>query len=98
MGIVEYEKEMWSTKPVEDFAQELYNKQLKSITNISHTDWYKEIKRYWSTVKESAEVQLKTVSAENLANVQNICKISTDFLTFLENLESAIDIWKQSKK
>ena len=97
MGIVEYEQEMWEVKPVNDFAQELYHNQLKSITNIAHTNWYKEIKRYWTTVKESAETDLKTVSSANLVNIQMKCEISEQFLNFLDNLEGAIDIQKQTK-
>lgn len=97
MGIVDYENETWDVKPIKDFAQELYNKQLKAITNIAHTDWYKEIKNYWTIVKESAETDLKKVSAEHLINVQMKCNIAEEFLTFLNNLESAIDISKQTK-
>ncbi len=97
MGIVDYEKERWEVKPINDFAQELYNNQLKSITNIAHTDWYKEIKRYWTSIKDSGETDLKTVKPENLANKQMQCKISEEFLNFLDNLESAVDVQKQTR-
>jgi len=70
MGIVEYEREMWDIKPVESLAQMLYNKQVKDITNISHTEWYKQIKDYWKRVQEGAEWELKMVDPENLKIIQ----------------------------
>ena len=97
MGMVDYELERWDVKPINTFAQNMYNKQLKSITNIAHTDGYKEIKRYWTSIKESAETDLKTVTAENLPTIQMKCNIADQFIRFLDNLESAVEISQKSK-
>ena len=98
MGIVEFEKSMWDIKPVESLTQKLYNKQVKDITNIAHTEWYKEIKRYWKRVQEWAEIELKSVSADNLKAIQLKCNIAEWFVTFLENLENTRKISEQVKK
>lgn len=98
MGLIDYENEIGEIQPVEDLPQKLYNKQLKDITNISHTDWYKEIKRYWTEVKEWAEAELKKVKPEFLNIIQTKCLIAEEFVWFLENLEKATAISKKAKK
>lgn len=75
-------------------AEKFYEKQLRDIVAISHTDWYKQIKDYWIRVKESAEVQLYTIKEEDLKTVQLKRLIANDFLTFLENLEKEREIRK----
>ena len=70
MGIIEEQQKREEIKIIESLAQKLYNKQVKDITNISHTDWYKEIKAYWTRVKEWAAKELETVKEENLQIVQ----------------------------
>lgn len=97
MGIVEYEMNMQEVKPIESLAQKIYNKQVKDITNISHTEWYKEIKRYWKTVWEWAKEELKTVSPEILKITQMKCMLAESFVTFLENLEKSKEVSKQAK-
>ena len=98
MGIIEYKKEQGDIQPIESLAQTIFNQQLKDITNISHTDWYKEIKRYWKTVLEWAELELKTVKPEFLNIVQSKCLIADWFLTFLENIEKTKEVSNQVKK
>lgn len=98
MGVIDYENEMWELQPIEDLSQKMYNKQLKDITNISNTDWYKDIKRYWTEVMNWASVELDTVDAEFLKIVQMKKRIASQFIGFLDNLESAKKTRKQAQK
>lgn len=88
MGIVEYEQEN-TTQPVESLAQLMYNKQVADISSISDTNWYKEIKRYWTDVLKSSEQELKIIKPEFLHITQERVRIAESFLSFLENLEKA---------
>jgi len=88
MSIVEESKRREWIDPVKSLAQKLYDKQVKDITNISHLDWYKQIKDYWTRVKEWTTEQLKTVDIENLKITQMKYEIASEFVTFLSNLES----------
>jgi len=98
MGIVEYEKEIWEVQPVKSLAQTLYDKQVKDITNISHTEWFKQIKDYWKRVWDGAKEELKTVSPENLKTTQMKCWMADSFVYFLENLESTQKVSEMVKK
>ena len=81
MGIVEYEKEIWEVQPVKSLAQTLYDKQVKDITNISHTEWFKQIKDYWKRVWDGAKEELKTISPENLETTFSVgCFVVTNTL------------------
>ena len=51
MGIIDEQQARANVVVSKSLAEKLYEKQVKDITNISHTDWYKEIKRYWNAVK-----------------------------------------------
>ena len=94
MGIIEErEKREGDVVVSEDLAHKLYNKQVAAITNVSHTDWYKEIKEYWIRERDIATEALEIVNKDNLANVQLKRKISNDFVTFLNNLEA----WAKNK-
>lgn len=89
MSIIQEREERWWQQVVQSIAQKLYNKQLKDITNISHTDWYKEIKAYWERVKEWAMIQLETVEEKDLKIVQLKRNIASEFVMFLNNLEQS---------
>ena len=92
MGIMEEKRKREEEKEViASFAQKLYNEQLEDITNIAHTDWYKQIKKYWERVKEWAESELHTIDEKNLKIVQLKRTIADEFLSFLNNLEKAKD-------
>lgn len=80
---------MEEIKISQSLAQRMYDKQLKDITNICHTEWYKEIKWFWERVRDWAWVELETVLEENLKTVQMKKQIANDFIMFLNNLESA---------
>jgi len=88
MGIIEEIEKRASVQPVKSLAQKLYDKQVSDITNISHLDWYKEVKAYWQRVQEWASDDLKIVTEVNLKITQQKYKIASDFITFLSNLES----------
>lgn len=87
--VEEIEKRKWQMTISKSLAQVIYEKQLKGITNIAHTDWYKEIKMYWERVRDSSLIELQTVHKENLEVVQLKYSIANDFITFLTNLEKA---------
>ena len=75
----------------------IYDDQLKAITNIAHTDWYKEIKSFWKRELDSIKSLFPQVKEENLYKLQERYLIADKFLTFLNNLESAQDITQQAK-
>lgn len=77
--------------------QEIYDKQLRAITEIAHTNWYKEIKNYWKREVESIKQEYPTVKEDKLYRLQERDKIASAFLTFLENLENARNINRSAK-
>lgn len=82
---------LWDNEII-DIAQSVYDTQLKAITNISHTEWYNEIKKYWERVEEGALDELKKVSKEKLESVQLKYEIANNFVSFLKNLQNAKNI------
>ena len=87
MSILDEQKERKWVEPLKSFAQKIYEKQLKDITNISHTEWYKQIKDYWIRVRDWEIEQLKTVKEEELKVTQMKYQLASGFITFLNNLE-----------
>lgn len=85
----EEQKRKW-IQPVESIATKMYKKQLSDISWIAHMDWYKEIKRYWETVRDTADDKLKIATIDNLAIIQLEYRIAFDFIRYLENIEEAI--------
>jgi len=79
-------------------AIELYEDQLRAITNISDTDWYKEIKRWWKTELEWVRESYPIVKEDDLHKLQVKDSIASSFLAFLENLENAKNIDKLAKQ
>jgi len=79
-------------------AIELYEEQLRAITNISDTKWYQEIKRYWATELEWVKSQYPIVKEGDLHKLQVKDSIASSFLAFLENLEDAKNINKLAKQ
>lgn len=99
MGIVqEEERRKIKKKATDSLAQKLYDKQVKDITNISDTEWYKQIKEYWEREKDGASNELLTVSKEKLSEIQMKYKLASWFVTFLTNLESTREVREQVKK
>lgn len=82
---------LWDNEII-DIAQSVYDTQLKAITNISHTEWYNEIKKYWERVEEGALDELKKVSKEKLESVQLKYEMANNFVSFLKNLQNAKNI------
>lgn len=82
---------LWDNEII-DIAQSVYDTQLKAITNISHTEWYNEIKKYWERVEEGALDELKKVSKEKLESVQLKYEIANNFVSFLKNLQNAKNV------
>ena len=82
---------LWDNEII-DIAQSVYDTQLKAITNISHTEWYIEIKKYWERVEEGALDELKKVSKEKLESVQLKYEMANNFVSFLKNLQNAKNI------
>jgi hypothetical protein len=76
---------------------EIYDNQLKAIIAIVHTDWYKEIKKYWQREVESIKWNYPIVKSEDLYKLQEKDKIASSFLTFLTNLESTNEIHNKVK-
>jgi len=98
MGIDrELEKNKVKKEIANEHAINMYEKQLKAVINISHTEWYKEIKSYWERELDSIKTNYPVVSQENLHKLQEKDKIATSFLHFLNNLENAKQINKQAK-
>lgn len=87
----------WQVKVSKSLAEKLYEKQLKDIINISHTDWYKQIKEYWIRVKEWASIELNTIDEKNLKVIQLKRNLADDFVTFLNNLEQTKEIRQKVK-
>ncbi len=98
MGIVDYEQQLWDIKITEDLATKLYKKQLKDIHSIKDTEWYKQLKEYWERVRDSADIELQSVTEEILKITQMKRRIADDFISFLNNLEKAPFIEKQAKE
>jgi hypothetical protein len=67
---------------------QIYDEQLKAITNIAHTDGYKEIKRFFQTELDAVKEQYPLIEEENLYRLQEKHKVISKFLTYLNNLES----------
>lgn len=99
MGITEAIKEKEGRlKPVKSFAEKLYEKQLNAIIAIREQEWFKEIKAYWERVRDSANIELQTIKKEHLELGQSKYHIANDFLTFLNNLETAKEIQERTKE
>jgi len=98
MWINEELKKIQEKEDPNNHAIEMYKEQLKAITNISHTDWYKEIKRYWKTVLEWIKTDYPIVKECDLHKLQEKDKIASNFLMFLNNLENAKNINKMAKQ
>lgn len=98
MSILEESKKREWLQPVKSLAQKLYDKQVKDITNISDTEWFKEIKSYWKRVKDWANEELLNTEEKNLKIIQEKYKIASQFITFLNNLESSRDVRQQVKE
>ena len=76
---------------------DLYDTQVKAITNIAHTKWYKEIKNYWNREVAWIKALYPTVKEWELYKLQEKDKLATWFLTFLNNLESTQKVSEQAK-
>lgn len=76
---------------------ELYDKQVRAITEIVHTKWYKEIKNYWQRELDTIKQQYPNIKEDELYRLQEKDKIATAFLRFLTNLEEAKKINKAAK-
>lgn len=74
--------------------QEMYDEQLKAITNIANTKWYKEIKAYFIREQEAIQKKYPEVEEKDLYRLQEKDKVIQKFLTFLNNLEDAKKVSK----
>ena len=68
-------------------AELMYKKQINAIQGIKHTDWYKEMIKYWERELEAVELTFPIVQEKDLKALQNRYILSSKFLTFLKNLE-----------
>ena len=77
--------------------KKIYDDQLKAITNIAHTDWYKEIKAFFQRELDWTKAEYPFVKEDDLHRLQEKDKVVTKFLTYLSNLEQAQNIQAQAK-
>ena len=67
-------------------ARDYFVRQKGAIEAISNTQWFTEIRDYWSREVVACQERLQTIKSEDIKWVQEQLKLGMNFLGFLDNL------------